>query len=77
MKIHYVKSIVTKIIEAKAKNDADLGEARIDYIELTTTELDELKATCGPMFSIQTNLRKCTGEPWGMMFNGVRIAEAK
>ena len=75
MKIHYVKSIVTKIIEAKAKNDAEPGSARIDCIELTTTELDELKVACGPMFSIQTNLRKCTGEPWGMMFNGVRIVE--
>ena len=77
MKIHYRKSVAQKIIEAKAKNDADLGEQRIDYIELTTAELDELKATCGPMFSIRHNPREFKEVPFSMMFNGVRIVEAK
>lgn len=68
MKIHYVQSIGEKLATAIEKNQCDLSERHIDFIELTRSEFDELTALCRLSYSTA---------PSNNRFMGVRITVAE
>jgi ornithine carbamoyltransferase len=70
MKIVYRTPIHVQIMEAVEKNRNDLGEYRIQHIELTQAEADELSAHCLPY--LRYNGVKNVTE-----FDGVKIVVVK